>query len=591
VHRSIPSWTFIGALALAACANPEEPDDMRSDAGVRDAGTERDAGEEETPRDGGPRDGGDVTRDGGPRDGGAERDGGPDRDGGPRVVDIVVAYTAGADAPLLADLFLTESSTTRYRVTPQLAGGPTTGGKGEPVFAGVDSFEWTRDGEIIYVAQQETFDLYEIFLAPQPGNPITTKLSNPGMDRQARSYALSPSGTMMTFGQAVEGEAGTRRFVVPVAVGAQPIRLSMGTSSFPFWRGDDGIAYQDIIVSANDRDLWFSDLTMDPPPRTRLHSGANLGFTGTSASFSADGQYIVFSADDGALRVFQPYRVTFTGNTPSAPEPVYANYPSTADIIGIDTIKFAPTGTMVAFMGDIDTDGTDELYVFDASATLPLTPTRLTTDFPAGHNGVDRFQWNAAGTHILFAADYDVDGRYDLYLTDINGANGVRINTPVTASDTVDHERLIHGEDRILYTRYDGNERRVKLVDISTTPFGAPVDLGPGSRFSFDTPYELSPSEDWMIHATSDDPPRLYLTDLRAQTPTTSTVLSSIGDLGFDSYGKWCWAQDDRLLIVRTDGQLGLVEDFTSSDTFVVSGPLADGSRVTACAFPPNIQK
>ncbi len=585
------SASFIAPLALAAlaaCADPVEPDPMRTDAGFRDAGRERDAGEEETDRDAGPdRDGG-VDRDGGERDGGVVRDGGPERDGGPRVVEIEVAYTAGVNEPLLAELYLTESSTTRYRVTPQLAGGPYTGGKGEPTFAGVDSFQWTPDRQIVYRAQQDTYDVIELYLASDPKAGAVSKLSNTTTDVEVYDADIGPGGQWLTFSQAVPPDFGSKRHVVRLQAGATPTQISVGSYGTTFWSpSGTGVAFQDIIVSANDRDLWFVDLDVVPFASTRLHPGANLGFSG-SAAWSSDGTQLVFSADETALRLFELYRVTFTGNVPGPAERLLAPFPVDADVIGLGTIKFAPSGDYFAFMADLDTDNVTDLYVVDTTQTVPITPVRLTAPFPKGSRGVDRFEWSRTGTAIVYAADYDIASRYDLYVTGINGPSGTRINVPVTDNTlSVDHERFIRGDTAILYTRYDNGERRVKLVELPPTPGTPPIDLGPIHPFFPRGLLELSPSEDRMIHMVGDDPVELYLTDLTTATPTTTAVITSIVNESFNLEPLWCWDEDDTLVVIRADGHLGLVEDFSSSETFQVSGPLAAGGRVKACAFPP----
>lgn len=74
LFRLLLPIAFAASLA-AGCANPEEPDRPRDDAGVsRDAGPDRDGG---TPRDAGAT-----------PDGGTVRDGGPPRDGGPGRIEV-----------------------------------------------------------------------------------------------------------------------------------------------------------------------------------------------------------------------------------------------------------------------------------------------------------------------------------------------------------------------------------------------------------------------------------------------------------------------------------------------------------------------
>lgn len=575
-------------LLAAACANPEETDPERDggiarDAGVRDSGV-RDAGDAE-------RDAGEVDRDGGEvdRDGGEPaRDGGPGRDGGPRVIQIEVAYAATVEAPLLADLYLTESSTTRAKVTPMLAGGPTMDSKGFPQVTGVDNFGWTNDGQgLIYAAQQDTFDVYELYLAPQPGVMPAERLSIPNGGSQVRFWDQSAATDWIVFAQALPGDFRAYNHAVRALRGQTPVQISFGSSGVTTFSPTAAeVVFQDIIVSASDRDLWHVNLAVSPPTRTRVNPGANLGY-GNVVSWAADGSQFVYNADENALRLFELWRAPVTGGMLGAREMVTAALPPNADVIGTGNAQFAPSGTMLAYLADIDVDQVEDLYVVDLSGMLPATPTKLSLPFPMGAEGVDRFAWSADGSRILYAADHDTAGQLDLYITSINAPSGVRVNTPVGPNESVEHEQFVRNDSMVIYTRWDGSARSVFAVDVSTAMPGTPAPLGPIVPF-FPTPqYELSRSEDFMIHSTADRPPRLYVSDLTTATPTTSVVLEAFDSKFSFAEERWCWGPNDQLLIVGVDGHLHLVEDLTSTDLFRISGPLAQDGRVTRCKFRP----
>lgn len=580
-------YVCLALLLLTGCPDQR----VEQDAGQAEdtGGMERDSGLVDTgapPDDAGVEDAG--VEDAGVEDAGEADAGTPDTgnddDAGPRVVPIRVAYSAAAEMPLLAELYLTESSTTRYKVTPALAGGPPVGGKGEPFTSGVDRFEWTSDGGIIYSAHQDNFDFYEIYFAPDPGFGQTFKLSVEGASSEVSDWDASPASDWIAFAQS----AGTTRnlYAVRTSSSAQPVQISSGSAGTPRWSpvGQE-VVFQDIIVSASDRDLWHANLAVAPPVLTRVNPGANLGF-GSSVSWAPDGSAVAYSADETALRLFELWRASITNGVVAPGERMTPPFPADADVSGSDAVKFSPDGTRLAYIADTVTDNVKDLFVMDPSQPVPPPQTQLTTAFPAGASGVDRFSWSEDGTRIAYVADHDTAGLDELYVTSANAADGVRVNAPLGAGQSLAHERFIRNDTMLLYTVYDGTERRVFVVDISITPFGEPVDLGPTEAFFPVALYELSPSGDFLIHPDGAAPPGLRVSDLTG-TPTTSVVLPTI-EAPFSFESKWCWSPDDELLIVGADGHLYLVEDLTSAELFRVSGPIVSGGRVWGCAFPPN---
>lgn len=575
------------ALSVAACAEPG----FRDDAGVAaDSGPGRDAAlADASPRpdagvDAGPPPDAGVAP---PEDAGAADAG--STDAGPRVIPIVVAYAATVERPQLASLFLTASSTTRVEVTPRLAGGPEIGGKGEPIIAGVGRFAWTRARGLVYGAQQDRFGFYELYLAPTPGSGPTERLSLEGADGEARDWSLSPLGDWISFDQVPpNGMFRSQRFAVPAVAGGVATPISMGTAGVPFWSPTRAeIAFHDILMGPSDRDLWHVDLAVRPPVRTRLHPGANLGFGGT-ASWSPDGLRIAFAADETATRVFEPWQVELQGGVPGPAVRLTAAFGPNADVVFGDGLQYDPTGRRLAFLADLETDALEELWVLDPTGPLPAPTTRLSLPFATGAEGVDRFVWSADGRRILYAADHESPGRAELYLTDADAANGVRIHPPLTGDASVGHERFVRGDTRVLYTRYEGGARRLYVVDVSGPSPGAPVDLGPIHPFFPFPRYALSPSEDRVVFRDAEDPPRLHLARLTG-TPTVTASFNAprIDDFGVTQLFDGCWGPGDQLLVVRSDGQLYLVEDLDAGTTVLVSGPIAAGGRVTDCRFPP----
>lgn len=580
LHVPTAVLLFVGV----ACANPAEPDDPPRDGGVaihdagppRDAGPTRDAGEV-------PRDGGEVVRDGGedPRDGGA-RDGGP-TDGGERVIEIAIAYSATAERLLHAELYLTSSNIAREKVSPPLAGGPGEDSKGFPEIDGVGRFAWTDDGDaIVYAAQQDTFDFYELYAAPIPspvGTATASKLS-PGGDSQVRSWTDVPFSNLLLLEQSPVGVSGSRKYAVEKRFGAEPVQISTGLASREVFSPTRAqVVFHDIIVSASDRDLWFVDLQNAPYFAERVNPGANFGW-GLAATWSPDGDVLFYNADENVDRVYELYRVAINGTTLGPRVPMMAPLPSTQRI---DALAYAPDGSRVLLRGDLTTDNVFDLYTFDPAATPPIVPTRITTlAFPGVLSGVERFQFSPDGSMVLYEGDHDVARRDELWVVPADGsAPPARVHTPLGDQEYLINPRWV-SDTMVLYTAGPSGQYHLYATPIVGGVPGTPIDLGTDSLRVGEALSAPSPSGRYV--AFLDDAMELNLVDLDASPIGTLRIGPAVGG---------CWGPEDQLAVIASyddeeKRELYFVEDLRAPDPIRVSGPLIEGGEVVRCAFPPS---
>jgi len=516
-------------------------------------------------------------------------DAGPPSDALPAVppFPVRVAYAATAADPTLLELFLTDTSTSRARVHGALAGGPTEPTKG-PLTGGLQEFRWSRDGQrLLYLAQQDTFELTELYVADVPGRrpAARRKLSNPSTVDAAGAFEESRVSARVAFQQTIAG-AMTSMFVVSSSAATPiPRRLSQGLPSPPVWSPvADQLVWHDIIVSRNDRDLWFADTRRGT--RERVNPGANLGFGG-AMDWAPDGASFVYSADERADRLFELFGVPITSGVLGARTRLHPAFPAGAQVAGFTDVRvlYSPDGTRVAYAADPITRRLDELFVIDLTAMGPTVP-RVVSNANATGDGVTRFAFNGDGSWLVYASNVTGSGQYDLFLADPSGVIPAATISPV---QSVRREAWAHGDDTIVMEIDERDVHRLYAARITATgPDGAAVLISnPDEHVES---WDLSRDGNHLIYSVEAAAGRyeLHAVDLGtlASRRLTSGSMRAV----------WCWAsKQTRALAIVTDlevsgtAELYWVADVVAPTFAKISGPLVEDGDVLSCAFPPDL--
>ncbi len=607
-------------LLAAACADPVDDSDAGPDAGSVDEGT---------PVDMGVPDRGPVSMDAEPADEGlidsslfdlgqadlGEPDAGepdaqvPDTgpadlgvDAGPPPFPIQVAYRASATAPDTIDLFLTDTSTSRRMVTPVLVGGPTGMKKG-PQTQGVRSFVWTPDATgLIYLAQQETFGRYDMYLAPLTGTftgptvrlspPNTT--SNPYLPRFTNDFSATnayffftqstmANGTRLHVGNTVQGTAGTQ-----VLSGGLSLRSFVAPTG-------SRVIFSDILVSANDRDFWVADAAAAPPSfdRTRVNPGANIG-AGQSADWSSNGNQVAYIADERGTRLFELFVADISGTTITnrrvAHPPLGANSDANP---GSDKLAFSPDSANVAFIANPRVPAESDLFLVDLSASLPQPLLTLSGPVTTGASGVQRFVWSPNSSRVLYASEQDIDNTDELYIAErANPGVSYKVNIPLAAGQNAFRESWI-SDDAVMYlTGGVGVSTRLWLADVSNLSAIVVTEVQPNltatesvSEFAF---ARIGSELLIRVDDQTNQSGAFYIAEIQNGAVTVPSRLITPTGPGAvfcgDSNGLWLLGapleQADRLDLFAYFP--GAAEEFRK-----VNGPLAPEGRVLSCAFAP----
>ena len=264
-----------------------------------------------------------------------------------------------------------------------------------------------------------------------------------------------------------------------------------------------------------------------------LPSGGNVDSYGLQ--FSPDGSRVLYRADQDTDQVFELYSVPATGGTP-----VKLNGELTSGgNVDYKGLQFSPDGSRVLYNADQDTDGVFELYSVPATGG---TPVKLNAGLPSGGN-VDSYglQFSPDGSRVLYRADQDTNGVTELYSVPATGGAPVKLNAELPSNGDVRYYGLQFSPDgsRVLYR---ANQDTDSIFEIYSVPVmgGTPVKLNAelilGGEVS-SSGLQFSPDGSRVLYLAdqeTDDVWELYSVPATGGTPVKlNSALPSDGDVHY----------------------------------------------------------
>lgn len=226
----------------------------------------------------------------------------------------------------------------------------------------------------------------------------------------------------------------------------------------------------------------------------------------------------------------------------------------TASSAEVKSARWAPSGYLIAAAGDLQSSSRDEVFVFDGSPTAPegqtLTPLKSTNGSLSleALTFWDTFQFSPDGTKVAFLGDFDTSGANEIYVVDIRqGAPYAdqKVNSPLSSSLTDVLSFAWVGEGLVYLADEVSSRNELFYSDISSGVPTPPARLHPtlGSAQDVDA-FEVLADGDRVVFRgnaiTNDD--GAYVVDVSGATPTEPAPLTD-GEIGVD--------RDVRLLLVR----------------------------------------
>ncbi|MDX1964274.1 MAG: hypothetical protein SFX18_14060 [Pirellulales bacterium] len=253
--------------------------------------------------------------------------------------------------------------------------GPLVAG-GNVSFGG---FQFSPDGSrVLYLADQTTDEVNEIFSVPRAGG-IPVKLNGPlvsGGDVSFGGFQFSPDGSRVLYRADQTTVGVTELFSVP-SIGGVAVKLN-----------------------------------------GPLVAGGNV----FSQQFSPDGSRVLYRADQMIDEAYEIFSVPSAGGVA-----VRLNGPLVANgAVFANGLQFSPDGSRVLYYAEQEFIGVNELYLVPS---VGGTPVKLNGPLVAGGDvSSGGLQFSADGSLVLYNADQDTDGVFELYTRIVkqtwNGGSG-----------------------------------------------------------------------------------------------------------------------------------------------------------------------
>ena len=200
--------------------------------------------------------------------------------------------------------------------------------------------------------------------------------------------------------------------------------------------------------------------------------------------------------------------------------------------------KFSLSGDKVAFIGDLATDGEEEMWFVDLGGANPGAPVRVNPPYTLGTQDVDTDEYNFSpdGRWLWYIADEALDSEFNLYIVDTTASPVVSVQVngllPLNSDvDTLDGVRVSPDSTKIAYISDEGTAavEQLYVVDLLVQPF-APQLVSSGDPNSDIFLFIWTDDSSSLVYAGDDlidGVTELFISNVSGATPTPPVRLSA----------------------------------------------------------------
>ncbi len=328
----------------------------------------------------------------------------------------------------------------------------------------IRSFAITPDGQtVLYTAyeasQANRLHLWSVPIAgATPSAPIT-QLSNAAMvaGGSVSAFVISPDSLRVVYRANIASVTVNELFGValaPSTVAPTSVTLSGSivaggevdsSTTLPGFTSDaiqispDGttVLFMADRVTPGTHDLWSVPITgpTAPAPVTNLSQIQVLGGNLTAYEMSGDGLRAVFTADRATVNLIDLWSAPLAPS-PTTPaiarlSPVFSGV--TQRVAGFHISPAAPHS--VVFRGDVITAANDELFSVPINGSSAAA--KISQGSMVGGGDVYDFHLSPDGAHVLFTADAEVDGRFELWSVATTGGAISKVSGTMVSGGSV----------------------------------------------------------------------------------------------------------------------------------------------------------
>ncbi len=335
---------------------------------------------------------------------------------------------------------------------------------------------------VVYLADQDTNDFFELYSVPIDGSASAVQLSQATSPNQHHvdPPIITPDSQYVVFCAFVGGPQGLKLFRAPIDGAQAPILLDFRTSNGPQASPDGARIVYGVVGEAGGWELWSIPVDGSQFPvelSAPFPPGGGVEGTGSDrVRFSPDGGTVVYLSDQDATDVFELYSVPTDGSAPS----IVLNHALTS---GSDVqFTFAnergfavtPDGARVLYVAnDVQQPGVP-LELFSVPIDRSEEPVPVSGSMVASGDLFGPFRIAPDSSRLVFLADREVDELNRLYAAPADGSGPpVGLDGPFVLTGDVSVFRLL------------GNERAAYLADQESIGvlelFAAPLDASSNS--------------------------------------------------------------------------------------------------------------
>jgi uncharacterized repeat protein (TIGR01451 family) len=305
---------------------------------------------------------------------------------------------------------------------------------------------------------------------------------------------ISPDGSKVVYAADQNVADTLELFSVPIDGGAAvklnvPLPPGGGVGQTFRINADSSRVVYTIVPTqqANKVELYSVPINGGPSIKLNPPLGENGGIDTFSVDITPDDKRVVYEAVLENSVTWELYSVPIGGG-----ETVKLNPPLVAGglVNGWSSPKIGADSSRVVYRAEQDTDGVYELYSVPIAGgqVLKLNPPLV----PGGNVG-ENFYITPDGTTVVYIADQDIDGVTDLYRVPITGGPAVKLNPPYNLTGSF---QMSADGNRIVYLADQNDDNSWEMYSMPTAG-GASVQLFPLSGIA------AEPTVDYQISSTS----------------------------------------------------------------------------------------
>ena len=284
---------------------------------------------------------------------------------------------------------------------------------------------------VVYLAEEESDGVLELFSVPVGGGPTTKLNSELVSGGNVTHFEISPLGDRVVYRAAQDTEFVVELYAVTIQGG--PVTRLNGllnpggdVQSFAISPLGDRVVYR-----ANQQDALKDELyTVPIEGGTVFKLNGALPTGGDVFSFEIGplGARVVYSADQSIDGRREIYSVPIAGGTATK---LNDSLQVSGDVFGW---QISPLGDVVVYRADQQSDEVFELYAVPIGGGQT---TKLSGEMTAGGDATVRMAISHDAQTLIYVADQDTDNVLELYAVPIDGGNSTKLNGALAPSGDV----------------------------------------------------------------------------------------------------------------------------------------------------------